>query len=211
MGDVISAFSLEQVSRLTGLSQGRLVDWDASDFFAPSLAYDKRGSPYSRIYSFEDVVGLRTLNLLRERVSMQHLKKAAKKLKQHAGKPWSELTFYVLNKELYFSRPQDGPIEAAVSGQYAATIPLESVAEEMRQKAEGLKKRPKDCVGKLHQSRFVMGGEPVIAGTRILASSVQALADAGYNPQRILKEYPDLKLADVMAVIGGKAELTRAA
>ena len=88
MGEVIAAFSLDQVSRLTGLSESRLISWDQEDFFCPSLAYDNRRSPYSRVYSFEDVVGLRTLNILRDRVSMQHLKKAADRLKLHSGRPW---------------------------------------------------------------------------------------------------------------------------
>lgn len=211
MGDVIAAFSLDQVSRLTGLSVGRLIDWDASNFYRPSLAYEKRRSPYSRIYSFEDLVSLRTLSLLRQRVSMQHLRKAAEKLKHHSGKPWSELTLYVLNKEVHFQQPRGGAIEGAVSGQYGATIPLQSVAAEMQDRAEALKSRDPNTVGKLEKNRFVMGGEPVVAGTRILAASVRALADAGYSPQEILAEYPDLQLADVHSVLNFNGELTRAA
>lgn len=211
MSGVIAAFSVEQVHKLTGLSPGNLIDWDASGFFSPSYAYEKRRSPYSRIYSFEDVVGLRTLAMLRERVSMQHLKEAATRLKAHNGKPWSQLTLYVLNGEVHFKRPDSGIIEGAVSGQYGATIPLESVATEMRAKAEELKKRDPATVGKFDRKRFVMGGAPVIAGTRILVESVRSLADAGYTPAQILREYPDLELADVHAAMEFDGNLTRAA
>jgi len=211
MSDVIAALSLDQVSRLTGLSADQLIEWDVSGFYPPSYGYDKRRSPYSRIYSFEDLVSLRTLAVLRERVSMQHLREAADKLKQHSGRPWSELTLYVLNREVHFRCPKEGTIEGAVSGQYGATIPLESVAEEMRERSEALKARNPASVGKLERHRHVMGGEVVIAGTRILAASVRALADAGYSPPDILAEYPDLQLPDIHAALHLDDELTRAA
>jgi DNA-binding transcriptional MerR regulator len=98
MSDVIAAFSLDQACKLTGLSESQLVDWDTTDFFQPSLAYENRRSPYSRIYSFEDIVELRTLSILRDRVSMQHLRDVASRLKEYSGKPWSDLTLYTLNR-----------------------------------------------------------------------------------------------------------------
>lgn len=211
MGDVIAAFNLDQVSRLTGLSDSRLVSWDQDDFFRPSLAYENRRSPYSRIYSFEDVVGLRTLNILRDRVSMQHLKKAADQLKLHSGRPWSELALYILNGEVHFKRPDTGQIEGAVSGQYGTTIPLETVAEEMREKANELRRRDPKKVGTIERHRFVMGNAPVFGGTRISVAGVKSLLAAGYSAKRIMQEYPDLKRTDIEAAKTFKESLTRAA
>lgn len=210
MDNVIAAFSLDQVSRLTGLSDSQLAGWDREGFFQPSLAYSQRRSPYSRIYTFEDVVGLRTLSILRGRVSMQHLKRAAERLKQHSGRPWSELTLYTLNREVHFKRPDTGQIEAAVSGQYGATIPLDSVAEEMREKANKLRERDSDKVGTIERHRFVMGNAPVFGGTRISVDGVKSLLAAGFSTDAILAEYPDLEAADVKAAKRYK-DLTRAA
>lgn len=209
MTDVIAAFSLKQVQNLTGLSEGQLIDWDSSGFFVPAFAYENRRSPYSRIYSFEDVVGLRTLAILRDRVSMQHLREVAVRLKEHSGRPWSQLTLYTLNGEVHWRRPTSGTIEGVVSGQYGATIPLESVAEEIREKAAALKERKPETIGKIAKRRFVMGGADVIAGTRIPVSSIRSLADAGYSIAEILAEYPGLTRTDVEAVIE-KGRLTRA-
>jgi len=61
---VVQAFTLGQVERLTGVTQNRLRRWDTTGFFAPAYAYENRRSPYSRIYSFQDVVGLRVINVL---------------------------------------------------------------------------------------------------------------------------------------------------
>jgi uncharacterized protein (DUF433 family) len=211
MGDVIAAFSIEQVSRLTDLSESRLVSWDQEDFFRPSLAYEERRSPYSRIYSFEDVVGLRTLCILLDRVSMQHLKKAADKLKEHSGRPWSELTLYTLNGEVHFRRPDTGQIEGAVSGQYGATIPLESVAEEMREKANELRQRKPEKVGSIERHKYVMGNAWVFGGTRISVAAVKSLLEAGYSAKRIMEEYPDLRRPDIEAAKNFEESLTHAA
>ena len=211
MNDVIAAFSLDQTSRLTGVKAHTLVVWDREDFFRPSLAYEERRSPYSRIYSFEDVVGLRTLSVLRKRVSAQHLKKAAVRLKQHSGKPWSELTLYTLKNEVHFKRPDNGKIEGAVSGQYGATIPLESVAEEMREKANELKNRDRTKIGQIEQHRFVMSNAPVLAGTRIRVSDVVSLLKAGFSEAAVLEEYPDLTIDDIKAARIFEEELTHAA
>lgn len=37
---VVSAFTEEQVSRLTGISHRQLRYWDSTKFFVPSLAYE---------------------------------------------------------------------------------------------------------------------------------------------------------------------------
>jgi uncharacterized protein (DUF433 family) len=211
MGDVIAAFSLDQVSRLTGLSDSQLISWDQDDFFRPSLAYENRRSPYSRIYSFEDLVGLKTLSLLRDRVSMQHLKKAAERLKEHAGRPWSELTLYTLKREVHFKRPDTGQIEGAVSGQYGATIPLESVAEEMREQANKLRERDQSKIGRIERNKFIMGNAWVFGGTRIAVDTVRDLVAAGYSAKRIIEEFPDLRRADIEAAKNFTEDSTQAA
>lgn len=211
MENVVAAFSLPQASSLTGVKEHTLIDWDRDEFFRPSLAYENRRSPYSRIYTFEDLVALRTLGILRERVTMQHLKKAADCLKEHSGKPWSELTLYTLNREVHFKNPGTGRIEGAVSGQYGATIPLESVAEEMREKANALRRRDPKKVGSIERHRFVMGNAPVFAGTRIPVADVLSLLGAGYSAKDIVEEFPDLRPADIKAAKAFQDDLTRAA
>src|SRR5215469_5586217 len=98
MSNVIAAFSAEQVQRLTGLTKRQLGYWDSTGFFAPSYADDDHRSPYSRLYSFRDVVGLRTIWRLTEEfdVSLQHLRKVAEKLSHLTNDLWSTQVLYVL-------------------------------------------------------------------------------------------------------------------
>jgi DNA-binding transcriptional MerR regulator len=62
---VVSAFTEDQVERLTGVTKRQLRYWDRTGFFAPSLAFEDRSQPFSRLYSFRDVVSLKVLNALR--------------------------------------------------------------------------------------------------------------------------------------------------
>jgi len=64
-GNVISAFSEEDVERLTGVSVRQLRYWDGTGFFKPSLADDNRRWTFSRVYTFRDVVCLKILNTIR--------------------------------------------------------------------------------------------------------------------------------------------------
>jgi len=84
---VISAFSADQVVRLTGLTMRQLAYWDDLGFFQPQYAAEDRRSPYSRIYSFKDVVGLRTLSVLKNtyRCSLPHLQQVARKLAAYSN------------------------------------------------------------------------------------------------------------------------------
>jgi len=202
VSDVISAFSVPQVVWLTGLSETQLRDWDASGFFRPAMAAEKRRTPYSRIYSFDDVVGLRVLNILRKEhsVSTQHLKDVAVRLAAYKN-PWASLTLYVLNGEVHFRDPDTGKISGAVSGQYASLIPINSVVEDIKRKAESLRRRHQSQFGKIEQQRFVAHNAKVISGTRIPVATVRAFADAGYTTSQIIVEYPSLTEADVAAAL----------
>lgn len=213
MSNVISAFSAEHAERLTGLSAAQLREWDGAGFFSPSYAAANRRSPYSRVYSFEDIVGLRVLSILRNthRVSLQHLKSVARELAHFAPRPWSELTLYVLNKEVHFRNPNDGLVQGAVSGQLAVPIQISSVVEDVKARAEKLRKRNTSSVGQVERHRFVVHNEAVIAGTRIPVSTIRSFSDAGYSVDDILREYPSLTREDVKTALSATAGLTRAA
>src|SRR5262249_7849130 len=119
LDNIVTAFSAEQVERLTGLSKARLLYWDRIGFFAPSYADDNRRSPYSRIYSFRDVVGLRTLYRLTAdfHCSLQHLRKVAETLSHLANDLWSSQVLYVLDRKVVFEETGTGRLREVLSGQ----------------------------------------------------------------------------------------------
>jgi uncharacterized protein (DUF433 family) len=198
--NIVSAFSADQVSRLTGLSMRQLSYWDDLGFFQPQYAAEDRGSPYSRIYSFKDVVGLRTLSILKNKYkcSLPHLQHVAKKLEAYSRTPWADLKLYVLKRRVQFDEPDTGLTRGVVDGQYAL-LPISSVMEDVRKDAERLRERSPEQVGHIEKHRYVSHHSPVISGTRVRVATIQRFLEAGYTIADILKEYPSLTEADIIA------------
>ena len=200
---VVFAFSVDHVARLTGLSKWQLGEWDRAGFFKPEHATDNRREPYSRIYSFQDIVGLRTLATLRKvhKVPMWHLREVAAELETHVERPWSETTLYVLKKRVYFDEPGTGNIQEIGGGRQYALLPLESVANEMSKGVEKLRARSPEKIGKVERHRNVAHHAWVVAGTRIPVKAIHEFASVGYTPEQIVREYPILTISDVKAAL----------
>jgi uncharacterized protein (DUF433 family) len=200
---VTSAFTEDHVERLTGISKRQLRYWDAQGFFVPSMAYGDRSRPYSRLYSFRDVVSLKVLNELRNesKVPLPHLKEVKEKLAHLGDDMWSKTTLYVLKKRVVFDNPETQAKEEVVSGQGVLQIPLKVVTGDMREQVKALSRRDEAVIGKFDQRRGVAHNQLVFAGTRIPVRSVKAFADAGYSVSQIKREYPTLTEEDIRAAI----------
>lgn len=201
--NVISAFSEDQVERLTGISKGQLRYWDRTGFFAPSLADENRRRPFSRVYSFRDVVCLKVLNALRNeaRVSLPHLREVRDKLAHLGEDMWASTTLYVLNRRVIFDNPQTLEREEVVSGQGILQIPLQVVQGDMQKAVRKLWERDPSTFGKIDRRRGVVGQRPVIAGTRISVDTIREFVEAGYSTHEIQNQYPNLTDADIRAAL----------
>jgi uncharacterized protein (DUF433 family) len=190
LGNIIVAFGKEHVERVTGLTPAQLRYWDRTGFFAPSYAEEGRNSAYSRIYSFKDVVALRTLGLLRRQhnVPLQHLRRVAERLSHLEDDLWTKTTLYVLNRRV-------------VRGQYVLGIPLKKIVADTKRDAERLRHRPDDKIGRIEQSRNVSHNSAVVAGTRIPTRAIRNFKKAGYTIDQIIAEYPDLTPRDIEAAL----------
>jgi uncharacterized protein (DUF433 family) len=198
--NIISAFSADQVVRLTGLTMRQLAYWDRLGFFQPQYAADDRRSPHSRIYSFQDVVGLRTLSVLKNtyKCSLPHLRHVAKELANYSKTPWADITLYVWNRKVQFKEPDTGRVRGVVDKQYAL-LPIRSVIEDVRKGAENLRQREPAQVGQIEKHRYVSHQAAIIAGTRVRVATILRFLEAGYSAADIVKEYPNLTEADVEA------------
>lgn len=205
IGNVIAAFSEEQVQRLTKLSKGRLRYWDNTGFFSPSYVEENRRLPFARFYSFKDVVALRTLEMLRvqNQVPLQHLRKVAETLAHLRDDLWTNTILWVLNKKVIFQEPGSRKPREVVSGQYVMGLPLRRVLTDTKKDVAAMQRRSNGDIGRVVKMRGINRNAPSIAGTRIRADSICRLAEDGFTIRQILAEYPDLKEADVHAVLHG--------
>jgi DNA-binding transcriptional MerR regulator len=201
------AFSVDHAAKVTGLTKARLTRWDKLGFFSPELADpEDQGNPFARVYSYIDLVGLRTLAILadKHRLSLKELRKAHDVLAQHTDKPWSELQLSVLNRKIVHDlagMPRD------TEGQFAGNhVPLPSIASEIARRAEALRKRDDNQIGVFERHKFIAHNARVLAGTRIPVSAVASFIEAGYSDEAIVAEYPTLTKFDVAMVRGHMKE-----
>lgn len=198
---VMMAFSVDHAERVTKLSKARLTRWDKLGFFSPEHADpDDAGNPYARVYSFNDLVGLRTLAILltEYRVPLSELKKAAPELEKRSSRPWSKLALAVVKRKVVFdldTQPQDA--DGQLIGDF---IPLGPIARAVSDDANELRNRDQAKVGLVEQRRFVAHNKPVIAGTRIPAEAIESFIEDGYSDDAIMAEYPSVTRLDIAAV-----------
>jgi uncharacterized protein (DUF433 family) len=205
VNQTIWAFSAHHVRRLTGLSLGQLRYWDLTHFFCPQYASDNRRDPFSRVYSFRDLVGLETLAQLRRRqkVPLQELRKVNAWLRKQydTETPWASLNFSVEGRRVFVGQPGGQGFVETVSGQQVVLVRLQEVVRSLERRISRLRKRRRQQIGSIERHRFVARNAPVLAGTRIPTAAVWQLHKAGYRARAIIREFPTLKLRDVSAAI----------
>ena len=213
MVSVIRAFSALHICRLTGLTLRQLSYWDNTEFFSPYYASENRRSPFSRVYSFEDLVGLRVISILRNerKIPLQKLRKIAQELASYHSRPWSGLVLYVIEKDVFFKEPDSELIRKAGHPQYIFTVALDLVTTDMQAKADALRNRTPDQIGHLERHRNIVHNAWTVAGTRISTKTVWRYHQAGYDSASIIKDYPQLTPTDISSAITHEQRLARKA
>lgn len=197
--NVLAAFSIDHAARITGLSKARLTRWDNLGFFSPEyIGDDDRGKPYARVYSFVDLVGLRTLKILADnyRVPLRELRKAASELKKRSKRPWSEIPLAVVKKKVVFELATQ-PRNVTDGQLIVKAIPLAPIAEDIRRKANLLRTRDESHIGKTEKRKYIQHNTEVISGTRIPVAAIESFINAGYSVKQIVEEYPSLTKHDI--------------
>jgi uncharacterized protein (DUF433 family) len=203
IASVVAAFSEEHVERITGLAKSRLRYWARTGFFKPSYVDDDLRLPFSRFYSFKDIVALRTLEMLRvqNNVPLQHLRKVAERLSHLKDDLWTKTTLFVVGRKVAFVNPATSTPQEVVSGQYLLGIPLKKVMEDTSADIVRLTARKKSQIGHLARSRGIGRNALMISGTRISVAAIKRLHEDGFGIKQIIDEYPDLTTDDIEAAL----------
>lgn len=195
------AFTTDEARRLTGLSPRRLQYWDETDFVRPTVAARQgRGSP--RLYGFRDLIQLRVAAQLRDRLSLQALRRLKEALDTET--PFATVRFALLpNDDVVYLAPEGHYEAARKPGQIVLEfdVPLREIRSTLERDVERLRSRK--GVGQLEKRRNVLGNRMVLAGTRIPPEAIERAIAAGWTNARILEEYPDLRAADIALVRRG--------
>lgn len=200
--NTIVAFTTPQVVKLTGLPASTMRYWEQTDIFTPSYVDERASRPFRRIYSFRDIVSLRTLALLRRehRVSLDELRRAGAYLAEHVETPWASLRFGIVGDRLVFRDPGTGHWRDQ-HGQTVLEIPTARIPDEVGQVVEGWAQRDPRDIGRLERNRYVQHNAWVVAGTRIPTSTIWAFHADGYSDADIKAEFPRLTPLDISRAI----------
>lgn len=212
----ILAFTGIQIERLTGLSRRQLAYWEASGVYRASYVDERPYRPYRRIYSFRDLVSLRTLALLRKsyRVPLDTLRSVGRYLSEYVDSPWSELQFKIgARRDVIFRDPETGEwISSTPFGQMViATILVDEIRKEAERDSATLRERDPADIGKIVRHRHVAHNRWVIKGTRVTTDTIWEFHEAGYTAEEIQEQYPHIELEDVIAAIEHEQALREAA
>jgi uncharacterized protein (DUF433 family) len=205
-------FTMPQVERLVGFSRRTIMRWQNEGVFFPDypLGIDVEGR-YRRVFSFKDVVELRTLAKLRREyaIAVDQLKRVGAYLRDHCQSPWTDLRFWVVGGEIVFRDPSS---DLLMTGRDLSQVAIElivltDIAKSVEAEAEALKTRDPSTLGKVIRHRNIMSNRNVIAGTRIPTSTIWQFHEDGYDTRQIIEEFPDLTQKDIEAAISFEAGL----
>src|SRR4051794_16383788 len=107
MGSLM-VYTFPQVEQLAGLSRETITRWKKLGIFVPELPQNMvLDGPYRRVFSFGDVVSLRTLSTLRRehRVKLSALGKAGMYLRRHADRSLTDVRIWVIDRQVVFREP----------------------------------------------------------------------------------------------------------
>jgi len=137
------AFNTKLVSRLTKVTPRQLGYWDTTGLIKPSVN-PATGTGSQRLYSFQDIVQIRTAKALRDQgISLQKIRKCVAYLRKHAPElehPLANLKLITDGETLFcLTADSDVIIDTLRHGQLVlSVVAIGKLVHELRAKAETL-------------------------------------------------------------------------
>jgi uncharacterized protein (DUF433 family)/DNA-binding transcriptional MerR regulator len=189
-------FPVPIASVLTGASVRQLAYWRKRTPSAPPLLVPSARRSGRYLYGWGDIVALRSIVYLRQEKSLHKIRRAVETLRHLEAEEWEHLSRYHL-----VSTPNTIVVQTP-DGQL---LDLEqvpgAVLDEtlMADVLDPFETKDGDLVPALRRPRphllvdpQVLGGYPVIAGSRVPFDLIAGLADEGSKPAEIIEMYPSV-------------------
>jgi uncharacterized protein (DUF433 family)/DNA-binding transcriptional MerR regulator len=195
------AFPVPIASVLSGASVDQLAYWRKPTRAAPPLLVPEAKRSGRYLYSWADVVALRSIVYLRQEKSLPRIRRAVQLLRKLEADQWEHLARYTLigtKRSILVRTPSDELLDLE---QQPATVVDEVL---MRDVLGPFSTRDGRSVPELRKPRplltvnpHVLAGYPVIAGTRVPFDVVAGLAEEGVPAGEIVEMYPSVDPASV--------------
>lgn len=190
------AFPVPIACVLSGASVDQLAYWRKATRSAPPLLVPEAKRSGRYLYSWSDVVALRSIVYLRQEKSLPRVRRAVELLRTLEADEWEHLARYTLinTKTSILVRTQSGQLldlerqPGTVLNEVLMRDVLASFVTRDGRDVPDLEK-PRRL---LTVNPRVLAGYPVIAGTRVPFDVVAGLADDGVPTAEIVEMYPSV-------------------
>ena len=190
------AFPVPIASVLSGASIDQLAYWRKETASAPPLLVPETRRSGRYLYSWADVIALRSIVYLRSEKSLPRIREAVAVLRKLEADDWTHLARYKListSTTIIVQTPKGDLLDLqAAPGTVLDEVLMRDVLEPF-ETAHGRQvpalRQPRQHL-QVHPN--ILGGYPVIAGSRVPFHVVAGLAEDGVEPADISQMYPSV-------------------
>jgi len=210
-------YTIAQVARLALIPRRTLYDWRQRRIITPSLEIVVGEEVVDYGYSYADLTIIKIMRLLREdRLDLTSVGIALRHLYDRLGPPsrgWAEAHVYIAGRKIYAELPDEWQTTTATQfGQKVETRLFGEMFSLLRdQEEEGAILIPNEYLQHVEINPNVMGGEPVIRGTRVPTSILAMLSKKGRSLDDIATLYRPIARETIAKAIEYERFLDRAA
>ncbi len=184
------AYSSQLAAALSGATQRQLAHWRRGGTAGPVLVPEVSAKPPRVLYSFRDLLALRTCVYLRREVSLQRIRKAIENLRGLGE--YEHLSRYrlVSDGDTVVLVEDDGVTDLVRDPGQGVLVVMSDVLEPFAAREGVVVPHLFHPRRHLEMDPDTRGGEPMIAGTRVPYSLVAGLVKDGIPPEKVAEYYP---------------------
>lgn len=196
-------YTTAQVARLARIPTRTLYQWKKEGIAKPSVHVMANGNELIDGYSYADLAIIKILRALLDRqLNMYSAATALRHLWDFLGPPskgWADAHVYIYGNHIFAERQGDWP--PTVATRFGQTV-QESLFGDLfpvlrEQEEEGSLLVPTDFQSAVEINPEIMGGQPVVRGTRVPTSILAMLKKQGKTVAELAKLYFPIPAASI--------------
>lgn len=188
-------YSTPQVARLAQIPLTTLYDWKSRGIISPSVHVMDGKNKILDGYSYADLTIIKILRALREdKLNLRHAGIALRHLWDRLGQPshgWADAQVFIVGSRIYAVKQDEWKTTVATQfGQKIETRLFGDLVDILQEpEEEGSILIPKDYHAYVEIDPTIMGGQPVVHGTRVPTSILGMLRAQGRTVTELAKLY----------------------
>ncbi|OGN89374.1 MAG: hypothetical protein A2158_00600 [Chloroflexi bacterium RBG_13_46_14] len=197
-------YTSNEASRIALVPRWTLYNWKQSGIIIPTVKWTDEFNKEHLGHTFETVVFMRLLRLLRNKgISLFKTVNALQQLKERFGSPgkrWADARLFVDKQDVFVYEKKDkdnwGTTVATRYNQRVAEFIFGDEFILLKDRADALL-IPSEFMDFVEINPSIQNGLPIVLGTKILTSMIHNLKSQQYNDNSIRQMYPFISLDKV--------------